>query len=224
MQVGELQSSQRTASQATRQDLSVANHMGVYQLTEVSDMDSTFLKISREHMTQFLQSTALRLAKENGSLLEIGSQEHFGARQCFHNYQIETFDIVDDYSPTYVGDITRANRFIPDGKYDCVVCMDVLEHTLDPFAAIRELRRILRHGGHLLVSAPLNFRIHGPIPDCWRFTEHGFKVLLRDFNIVELDILEAPGRFLFPIHYNVLATCDKNKSTADSELQFRFIT
>jgi SAM-dependent methyltransferase len=193
-------------------------------MAEVSEMDLAFLPIAREHLTRFLKDTALRLANESGLLLEIGSQEHFGAHRCFHNYSIETFDIVDDYNPTYVGDITRVNSFIPDGKYDCVVCMDVLEHTLDPFGAVRELRRILKDGGHLLVSAPLNFRIHGPIPDCWRFTEHGFKVLLRDFDIVEIDILEAPGRSLFPIHYNVLATCNKNKNTPDSELRFRFIT
>jgi SAM-dependent methyltransferase len=101
--------------------------------------------------------------------------------------------------------------------------MEVIEHTLDPFGAIHEMRRILKHGGLLLISAPLNFRIHGPIPDCWRFTEHGFKVLLRDFDILENDILETPGRDLFPIHYNILARNDKMKQVADSELKFRFI-
>ena len=85
------------------------------------------------------------------------------------------------------------------------------------------LRRILRHRVFLLISAPLNFRIHGPIPDNWRFTEHGFKVLLRDFEIIEIDILQAPGRDLFPIHYNVMAKNDKYKHTADSDLKFRFI-
>ncbi len=101
--------------------------------------------------------------------------------------------------------------------------MEILEHTIDPFGAVKEMRRILKHEGYLLVSAPLNWRIHGPIPDCWRFTEHGFKVLLRDFDIIEIDILETPGRDLFPIHYNVLAKCNKFKNTLDSEIKFRFI-
>lgn len=30
------------------------------------------------------------------------------------------------------------------------------------------------------------------------FTEHGFKVLLRDFDVVKIDILETHGRDLFP--------------------------
>ena len=49
------------------------------------------------------------------------------------------------------------------------------------------------------------------------------KVLLRDFQILETDILETPGRDLFPLHYNILATNDKLKHPADTELRFRFI-
>jgi SAM-dependent methyltransferase len=186
-------------------------------------MDVDFLRMGREHITCFLERIAGRVSKESGRLLEIGRQERSEVRQLFANYTIDTFDIVDTYKPTHIGDITKRNDFIPDETYDCVVCMEVIEHTLDPFGAIHEMRRILKHGGLLLISAPLNFRIHGPIPDCWRFTEHGFKVLLRDFDILENDILETPGRDLFPIHYNILARNDKMKQVADSELKFRFI-
>jgi SAM-dependent methyltransferase len=164
-----------------------------------------------------------QLAGRPGRLLEIGPQERSDVRRWFPGFAHDTLDVVDTYNPTYVGNITRHNAVIADGTYDCVVCMEVLEHTLDPFAAIREIRRILKHGGELLVSAPLNWRIHGPIPDCWRFTEHGFKVLLRDFEILEIDILETPGRDLFPVHYNVLARNDTTRQTADGDLKFRFI-
>jgi SAM-dependent methyltransferase len=189
----------------------------------VSQMDIDFFRMGREHITQFLKRTAKIISAQTGRLLEIGPQDRSEVRQCFANSTIDTFDIVDTYHPTYVGDITKHNDFIADGTYDCVVCMDVIEHTINPFAAVRELRRALRHGGFLLISAPLNFRIHGPIPDNWRFTEHGFKVLLRDFEVIEIDILQAPGRDLFPIHYNVMAKNDKYKHTADSDLKFRFI-
>jgi SAM-dependent methyltransferase len=193
-------------------------------MATVSQMDIDFLRLGRDHITAFLKRMGERLARQSGRLLEIGPQEHFGARHCMSNYHVETFDIVDTYHPTYVGDITKTNPSIAADQYDCVVCIDVIEHTLDPFGLIREVRRILRHEGLLLISAPLNARIHGPIPDCWRITEHGFKVLLRDFEILELDILETPGRDLFPIHYNLLARNDKLKSSKDSDLHFRFIT
>lgn len=188
-----------------------------------SQLDADLMPLARDHLNRFLQRVGSELSGVTGKLLEIGPQERSDVRRAFANFTHETFDIVDTYHPTHVGDITRCNATIPDATYDCVICMEVLEHTLDPFGAVREMRRILKHGGHLLVSAPLNWRIHGPIPDCWRFTEHGFKVLLRDFEIVEIDILETPGRDLFPIHYNVLAKADKHKCARDSDLKFRFI-
>lgn len=193
-------------------------------MATVSKFDEESGPIARKHINDFIVKVAKQLASSTGRLLEIGPQERSLVRQSFTNFQIDTFDIIDTYGPTYVGDITRHNVFIPNETYDCVFGMEVLEHTLDPFGAVREMRRILKDGGHLIVSAPLNWRIHGPIPDCWRFTEHGFKVLLRDFDIIEIDILETPGRDLFPIHYNVLAKCNKAKATLDSELKFRFIT
>ena len=193
-------------------------------MATVSKFDEETMPLARNHVNQFLLKVAKQLSDQKGKLLEIGPQERSLVRESFTNFQIDTFDIVDTYKPTHVGDITKHNITIPDAAYDCVIGMEVLEHTLDPFAGVREMRRILKDGGYLLVSAPLNWRIHGPIPDCWRFTEHGFKVLLRDFDIIEIDILETPGRDLFPIHYNVLARCNKSKSTADSELKFRFIT
>jgi SAM-dependent methyltransferase len=192
-------------------------------MATVSKFDEESGPIARDHVYQFIKKTSISLSSQKGRLLEIGPQERSFVRESFTNYQIDTFDIVDTYKPTYVGDITRHNKAIPNENYDCVVGMEVLEHTIDPFGAVREMRRILKHEGYLLVSAPLNWRIHGPIPDCWRFTEHGFKVLLRDFDILEIDILETPGRDLFPIHYNVLAKCNKFKNTLDSEINFRFI-
>jgi SAM-dependent methyltransferase len=192
-------------------------------MATVSQMDKDFLQKGREHIARFLERTAVRLSTQSGRLLEIGPQDRCEVQDRFGNYAIDTFDIVDTYKPTYVGDITKHNAFIADDTYDCLACMDVIEHTLDPFGAVREMRRILKHGGLLFISAPLNARIHGPIPDCWRFTEHGFKVLLRDFEILEMDVLETPGRDLFPIHYNLLAKNDKLKHTADVDLRFRFI-
>jgi SAM-dependent methyltransferase len=186
-------------------------------------MDQEFLPMGRAHISRFLERTAGRLANRSGRLLDIGPQDRSELRSLFSNYAVDTLDLVDTYGPTYTGDITRRNDAIPDDAYDCVACIDVLEHTVDPFGAMQEMRRILKHDGLLLLGAPLNFRIHGPIPDCWRFTEHGFRVLLRDFEILELDILETPGRDLFPLRYNVLARNDKRRPPGQTEVKFRFI-
>ena len=75
---------------------------------------------------------------------------------------------------------------------------------MEPFAAVRELKRIVKVGGYVLITTPLNCRIHGPVPDCWRFTEFGLKVLLRDFEIVLFRKLDTPDRNLFPLEYGVI--------------------
>jgi 2-polyprenyl-3-methyl-5-hydroxy-6-metoxy-1,4-benzoquinol methylase len=41
-----------------------------------------------------------------------------------------------------------------DASFDHVVCLEVIEHLDDPPAFCRELRRVLRKGGRLLISTP----------------------------------------------------------------------
>ena len=189
----------------------------------IAEIDKELELIARTHINEFLKETGSRLTNTVNQVLEIGSQNKFGAKECFINSIVESLDLTDEYNPTFVGDITQTNTQIPDHSFECVVCMEVLEHTLDPFAAIREIRRILVDGGWVLLSSPLNFRIHGPIPDCWRFTEHGWKVLLKDFEIEKIDILETPDRFLFPVHYNILAKNNLSLQNSASDIKFRFI-
>jgi 2-polyprenyl-3-methyl-5-hydroxy-6-metoxy-1,4-benzoquinol methylase len=46
---------------------------------------------------------------------------------------------------------------LPDNYYDAIVCGDVLEHLLDPWAVVVKIARHLKTGGLLIVSIP-NFR------------------------------------------------------------------
>ncbi|GAA0419340.1 hypothetical protein Acor_29060 [Acrocarpospora corrugata] len=43
---------------------------------------------------------------------------------------------------------------VASGRVDVVIFSEVIEHLVDPDAAIVELRRVLRPGGHLLLSTP----------------------------------------------------------------------
>jgi ubiquinone/menaquinone biosynthesis C-methylase UbiE len=42
----------------------------------------------------------------------------------------------------------------PDASFDAVLCAEVLEHVPDPLAAMRELSRLLRRDGVLILTAP----------------------------------------------------------------------
>jgi len=172
----------------------------------ISEMDRDFLEIIRGNIRDFLKEAAARYAAGPGRLLDIAPQAHEGARPFFRaDMAVETLDIDPASGCTYIGDICAYNSLIGDSAFDFVVCTEVLEHTLQPFHAVDEIRRILKGGGKLFLTVPFNFRLHGPLPDCWRFTEHGLRALLRDFEIVELKALETAGRPLMPIHYTVVA-------------------
>jgi|WetSurMetagenome_2_1015567.scaffolds.fasta_scaffold90311_2 SAM-dependent methyltransferase len=42
----------------------------------------------------------------------------------------------------------------PDGHFDAAICSEVLEHTTDPRAVVKELARIVKAGGTIAISVP----------------------------------------------------------------------
>ncbi len=139
------------------------------------------------------------------SVLEIAPQDHGGIRPMLPpTASVTTFDIDPTSSADVIGDICETNSVLPSESFDLLICTEVLEHVSNPFLAVMEIRRLLKPGGRAYLSAPFNFRIHGPLPDNWRFTEHGWRQLLSDFLSVDIFELSAPGRPLMPVHYNVV--------------------
>jgi SAM-dependent methyltransferase len=172
----------------------------------VSQMDIEHLAIIRNNVVQFMQYASQKYARDTGNLLDVAPQDHQGARPFFEQFiYIDTVDINPNSGCTYIGDICNLKEVVKDGVYDYVVCTEVLEHTLQPFHAVDEIWRILKPQGLLFLSTPFNFRIHGPLPDCWRFTEHGLRALLKNYQILELKSVNTSSRDLMPIHYTTIA-------------------
>jgi SAM-dependent methyltransferase len=173
---------------------------------EVSTLDIGHLALIRANVRKFMQTSAAAWGDKPGLLLDIAPQDHEGARPYFSiSVAVETLDIDPAAGATYCADLCQTNDKIPACRFDIVVCTEVLEHVVNPFAAMAEIRRVLKPGGLLFASSPFNFRIHGPLPDCWRFTEHGWRALLVEFENLEIRGLEDADRFLMPVHYTVTA-------------------
>lgn len=172
----------------------------------VSAIDELNLRKIRQNVRDFLARAGHKYDQAGARLLDVAPQDHEGAKPYFRQALIETLDIDPQSGATYIADLTRTNAdLIPAHHFEFIVCTEVLEHTLQPFDAARELYRIAKPSGLIFVTTPFNLRIHGPLPDCWRFTEHGLRALFKDFEIIELTSLEDPDRFLMPTHYTLVA-------------------
>ncbi len=173
---------------------------------EVSELDKEYHAQLRQNVSGLIKTAAEQYDGEGKRVLDIAPQDHEGAAPYFTKAKVETLDVDPKSGATYIADICETNQdVLLADHFDVVICTEVLEHTLQPFDAVKEIQRILKSGGVAVVSTPFNFRIHGPLPDCWRFTEHGLKALFKDYEIISLDALEEENRFLMPIHYTLIA-------------------
>jgi SAM-dependent methyltransferase len=68
------------------------------------------------------------------------------------------------------------------GRFDVVICEQVLEHVPDPWGAAANLRELTEPGGHVIVSTPFLIKEHEfplfDLRDYWRFTPRGLRTLL----------------------------------------------
>lgn len=96
----------------------------------------------------------------NKRVLEVGcgcsGPIHYINRPCFnvgidpllHNYK----DLLDSASTTHL--VTSIVEKLPfkDGSFDIVLCVNTLDHVMDPQAALREIRRVMVPGAPLLLK------------------------------------------------------------------------
>jgi SAM-dependent methyltransferase len=66
---------------------------------------------------------------------------------------------------------------VESASFDVAVCLQVLEHVPDPAAAVRELRRVVRPGGRVLLSTHGVAPFHPNPDDLWRWTAQGLERL-----------------------------------------------
>lgn len=71
-----------------------------------------------------------------------------------HGIKVTTADLFDKRTDLKL-DLTAID--LPDGSEDIVFCNHVLEHVSDYNVALSELHRVLKEGGRLIISFPINY-------------------------------------------------------------------
>jgi SAM-dependent methyltransferase len=94
----------------------------------------------------------------------------------------------------YVSD--AASIPIETGGFDAVICTEVLEHVPEPYSVIREISRILRPGGKLILTAPLGSGIHQePYHYYGGFTPYWYERFLPQAGFEEIKVETNAGSY-----------------------------
>ncbi|MCB9169396.1 MAG: methyltransferase domain-containing protein [Flavobacteriales bacterium] len=78
------------------------------------------------------------------------------------------------------------------GEFDTIILSDVLEHIKDPALLWREMARILRPGGKLLMNVPFYYWLHEEPYDYFRYTKYALRTMAEDAGF-EVIALQAMG-------------------------------
>ncbi len=92
-----------------------------------------------------------------------------------------------------ISDITEIPE--KDKSFDAIMCIEVFEHLPNPVEAIKEFSRLLRPGGHLIITAPFASLTHyAPYHFCTGFNKYFYEDNLKKFNF-EIEEVTANGNY-----------------------------
>lgn len=107
----------------------------------------------------------------SGTVLDVGSGTGNRYKDLFKYQKYTTMDV---YEGDGIDIVAKAEKIpLPDSSIDSVVCTQVFEHLKYPFESSREIYRVMKKGGHLLLTVPQMNELHEEPNDFFRYTKFG---------------------------------------------------
>jgi SAM-dependent methyltransferase len=100
---------------------------------------------------------------------------------------ITLYDIRSDDPDVVIGPLESMP--FPEAAFDSILCNAVLEHVAGADAAMRELARVVRPGGHIVVAVPFLQPFHASPGDYQRYTGDGLAELGRRAGLEVVAVL-----------------------------------
>lgn len=113
------------------------------------------------------------------------------------NFQYGLLDDTWDTSQIdIISDIT--DIAVADESFDAVLCTEVLEHVPHPEIAIKELSRVLKSGGKLILTAPFCSLTHfAPYHYCTGFNIFWYEKILEENGLLIIDSVRSGNYYLY---------------------------
>lgn len=122
-------------------------------------------------------------------VLEIGSGRQDLGEDAYsfrHVFEPGNEFVQSDVDPSYGHLVVDVTTMEFDEEWDLILCVSVVEHIPEFWAAAERIHRALSPGGLAVVVAPMCFPYHDEPHDYWRFTAHGLRRMLSDFESVDV--------------------------------------
>ncbi|MDZ7587056.1 MAG: class I SAM-dependent methyltransferase [Patescibacteria group bacterium] len=128
---------------------------------------------------------ARKYDRKGKNLLDVGAGE-CRYKKYFNNLVYKSQDVKQN-TPQTIDFVGKAK-----GKYDYILCTQVLEHVKQPEQFFKELKCLLKPNGKLFLSTNFLYQIHMEPNDYWRFTEFGLKYLGKSVGF-KIEKIEQQG-------------------------------
>jgi SAM-dependent methyltransferase len=111
------------------------------------------------------------------------------------------------------------------GKYDTVLCTQVLEHVYDHHGLVKEAYRVSKKNGTIILTVPFVWELHEEPYDFFRITKHGLKSLFDEagFEIVYIKANGGKWAAAFQMFIRMVHSTFKNKSFKTKLLKILFL-
>lgn len=122
-----------------------------------------------------------------GEVLDVGAGHYSRYEKFFKVQKYIKMDINHSEHVDIVGSVD--NIPMSDSSLDSIICTQVFEHIKYPEKSAKELYRVLKKGGHVLLTVPQLNELHEEPHDYFRYTKYGLKSLFEDagFKVIEMD-------------------------------------
>ena len=149
--------------------------------------------LARRAITAALRESAPYV---RGTTLDIGCGNK-PYEQLFQTKRYVGVDLPSNLNKSDVIDSYASGLALPfaDCVFDSVVCSEVLEHVPQPDLLFREVWRVLRPGGHLVLTTPQTWGLHEEPHDYYRYTPYGLTWLAERAGFRVISVSATTGFF-----------------------------